>query len=146
MFFAVVAWSWLVVPAADDNRMWSIGGVVTGKGKLKCFKYNVPQYHMCHKYHKVYHVIKPRPWKSEAGDWLPELWFGHKSLSYYKNTFLNLICQIPWHVSIFIRDFYVWNYMLSCSINMRSFIDFMPWENCTKDNCQHVLGPLVTCI
>jgi len=39
--------------------MWSIG-VVTGKGKLKYFKYNVPQYHACHKY-MVYHVIKPRP-------------------------------------------------------------------------------------
>jgi len=41
--------------------MWSIGGVVTGKGKLKCFEYNVPQYHACHKVHMVYHVIEPRP-------------------------------------------------------------------------------------
>jgi hypothetical protein len=42
-------------------RLWNIGGVVTGKGKLKCFEYNVPQYHACHKVHMVYHVIEPTP-------------------------------------------------------------------------------------
>jgi hypothetical protein len=29
---------------------------------LKCFEYNVPQYHACHKVHMVYHVIEPTPW------------------------------------------------------------------------------------
>ena len=48
MFFAAVAWSGLIVPAADDKTVWSTGGVVNGKGKLKHFEYNVPQYHTCH--------------------------------------------------------------------------------------------------
>jgi hypothetical protein len=48
---------------------WSVGGMLTGRGKPKCSEKNQPQFHSAnHKSHMTYTKIGPKPpwWKAVA--------------------------------------------------------------------------------